>query len=195
MNRCIGPPSSRRFFPNFLRVGPLSFVRTVEYVQETRTEGEFMGIRKRLAFVAATSAAAVTLALLPPLLTTASAAAPGAPFHQIAHRIGSAHLSRSVSSGSTETRPAAGDDVAKTGKAVANRSPSSHKPVPPPPSSGVTGDSLSVQSGPGAVFAGINHRQQRLADGGNQWSLTPPDQGLCAGAGQVVETVNNAVRP
>jgi hypothetical protein len=54
---------------------------------------------------------------------------------------------------------------------------------------------LSVQTGsPVGAFAGINHRQQRLADGGNQWSLTPPDQGLCAGNGEIVENVNNAVR-
>jgi len=43
-------------------------------------------------------------------------------------------------------------------------------------------------------FQGINHRDQRLANGGNQFSLEPPDQGLCAGNGFVLETINTAMR-
>jgi hypothetical protein len=43
-------------------------------------------------------------------------------------------------------------------------------------------------------FTGINHRDQRLANGGNQFSLEPPDQGLCAGNGFVLETVNTVMR-
>ncbi|MBA2287162.1 MAG: hypothetical protein H0W02_16940 [Ktedonobacteraceae bacterium] len=42
-------------------------------------------------------------------------------------------------------------------------------------------------------FDGINHRQQRLANGGNQFSLEPPDQGLCVGNGFVFESVNDAL--
>jgi hypothetical protein len=43
-------------------------------------------------------------------------------------------------------------------------------------------------------FQGLNHFDQRTADGGNQYSLTPPDQGRCVGNGQVVEAINNAIR-
>jgi hypothetical protein len=43
-------------------------------------------------------------------------------------------------------------------------------------------------------FDGLNHRQQRLANGGNQFSVEPPDQGLCAGNGFVMETVNDVLR-
>ena len=43
-------------------------------------------------------------------------------------------------------------------------------------------------------FDGINHRQQRTANGGNQFSVEPPDQGLCAGNGFVLESVNTALR-
>jgi len=43
-------------------------------------------------------------------------------------------------------------------------------------------------------FDGLNHRDQRLANGGNQFSLEPPDQGLCAGNGFVLETVNDVLR-
>ena len=40
-------------------------------------------------------------------------------------------------------------------------------------------------------FEGLNHYQQRYARGGNQFSLEPPDQGLCVGNGYVVEAVND----
>src|SRR5258708_2554476 len=42
-------------------------------------------------------------------------------------------------------------------------------------------------------FNGISHRDERLADNGNQFSLEPPDQGLAVGNGVVVEAVNNAI--
>lgn len=44
-----------------------------------------------------------------------------------------------------------------------------------------------------ASFDGLNHRQTRLARGGNQFSNEPPDQGLCAGNGFVLETVNTVL--
>jgi hypothetical protein len=44
------------------------------------------------------------------------------------------------------------------------------------------------------TFNGMNHRDQRLANGGNQFSLEPPDQGLCVGNGYVVEAINSVIR-
>ena len=41
---------------------------------------------------------------------------------------------------------------------------------------------------------GLNFYQQRFANGGNQFSLEPPDQGLCAGNGFVLETINDVLR-
>src|SRR6266849_6244583 len=42
---------------------------------------------------------------------------------------------------------------------------------------------------------GINHFQQRfVAGGGNQFSIEPPDQGLCVGNGFVLETVNDTLQ-
>jgi hypothetical protein len=41
----------------------------------------------------------------------------------------------------------------------------------------------------------LNHFQQRfVAGGGNQFSIEPPDQGLCVGNGFVMETVNDVLR-
>lgn len=42
-------------------------------------------------------------------------------------------------------------------------------------------------------FAGLDHFDSRTADGGNQFSLEPPDGAICAGAGRELEMVNNAI--
>ncbi|UGB37176.1 hypothetical protein [Frateuria soli] len=42
-------------------------------------------------------------------------------------------------------------------------------------------------------FEGLNFHDQRYANNGNQFSLEPPDQGLCAGNGFVVESVNDVL--
>jgi hypothetical protein len=61
--------------------------------------------------------------------------------------------------------------------------PSSHVPTP---------STLAVDSQTLATSArGLNHFDQRTADGGNQFSLEPPDQGICAGGGEVLEAVND----
>lgn len=56
--------------------------------------------------------------------------------------------------------------------------------------------SAIAPTNPGLVvsFNGLNHRDQRLANGGNQFSLEPPDQGLCAGNGYILESVNDVLR-
>jgi hypothetical protein len=57
------------------------------------------------------------------------------------------------------------------------------------------GESRKDTSNPQQVlsFDGLNHFAQRTANGGNQFSLEPPDQGLCAGNGFVLETVNDVM--
>lgn len=63
------------------------------------------------------------------------------------------------------------------------------------------GNGVSARSGKKAKsnpqfnvgFEGLNHYQQRLARGGNQFSVEPPDQGLCVGNGFVFEPVNSVV--
>lgn len=42
-------------------------------------------------------------------------------------------------------------------------------------------------------FDGLNFHDQRYANGGNQFSVEPPDQGLCAGNGFVLESVNDVL--
>jgi hypothetical protein len=43
-------------------------------------------------------------------------------------------------------------------------------------------------------FDGLNFHDQRFANNGNQFSVEPPDQGLCAGNGYVLESVNDVLR-
>jgi hypothetical protein len=61
---------------------------------------------------------------------------------------------------------------------------------------GGTGHGQKAKSNPElkASFDGLNFRQQRLANGGNQFSVEPPDQGMCAGNGFVVESLNDVFR-
>ncbi len=42
-------------------------------------------------------------------------------------------------------------------------------------------------------FDGLNFHDQRYSNGGNQFSVEPPDQGLCAGNGFVMESVNDVL--
>src|SRR5256885_14353248 len=52
-----------------------------------------------------------------------------------------------------------------------------------------------AKSGPtvNTGFEGLNFYQQRYARGGNQFSVEPPDQGLCVGNGYELEAVNDVL--
>jgi hypothetical protein len=60
---------------------------------------------------------------------------------------------------------------------------------------GATGNG-TAKSNPESIqsFTGLNFFQQRFANSGNQFSVEPPDQGLCVGNGFVLETVNDVLR-
>lgn len=59
-----------------------------------------------------------------------------------------------------------------------------------------TAGAKKAKSNPARVtsWEGVNHRDSRLAFGGNQYSGEPADQGLCVGNGKVLESVNSALR-
>ena len=57
-----------------------------------------------------------------------------------------------------------------------------------------TSATIAPTPGVARTFRGLNHRDQRTANNGNQFSLEPPDQGLCVGNGYVLETVNDVMR-
>lgn len=59
-----------------------------------------------------------------------------------------------------------------------------------------TATSLITRTGPRVLksFAGLDAVDQRTANGGNQFSVEPPDQALCVGGGHVVEATNDVFR-
>lgn len=59
---------------------------------------------------------------------------------------------------------------------------------PSPGASGVTTNNRGLSG-----FQGLNHFDTRTRDGGNAYSLEPPDQGLCVGNGKVIEAVNDVM--
>jgi len=61
------------------------------------------------------------------------------------------------------------------------------------PATPATAATIAADSGVVTTFAGLNHFDQRTANHGNQFSLEPPDQGLCVGNGFVFETVNDVM--
>jgi len=62
--------------------------------------------------------------------------------------------------------------------------------APTVPSSAIAGSNPELAHS----FDGLNHRDQRLANGGNQFSLEPPDQALCVGSGYTIEATNSVLR-
>jgi hypothetical protein len=84
-------------------------------------------------------------------------------------------------------------EAARRGLAANNAARQSSSTFPPPepnvPASFVVGFQAPGFHG----FNGLSHVEQRTANNGNQFSLEPPDQGLCAGNGFVVETVNDVI--
>jgi hypothetical protein len=82
------------------------------------------------------------------------------------------------------------EDSGDSGGAVINRSLPGAPGVGATAPSGKRAKSNPVQK---LTFTGLNHRQQRLANNGNQFSVEPPDQGLCVGNGFVMEVVNDVL--
>jgi hypothetical protein len=111
--------------------------------------------------------------------------------------VGVSNLSRqpgaATSEVGTETRTAPEVDVTFTKPQITGaispaRVSSAH--VPTPNGSAFASTKADAFSG----FNALSHRDQRLSNNGNQFSLEPPDQGLAVGNGFVVEAVNDAVR-
>jgi hypothetical protein len=90
---------------------------------------------------------------------------------------------------SPEFATAEGESAANSGRPPHSK----HRPNAGASGPVTTGKALA-SSNPQLVrsFNGINHRDHRTANGGNQFSVEPPDQGLCVGNGYVFEAVNDA---
>jgi hypothetical protein len=93
-------------------------------------------------------------------------------------------------SGSNETRPFEPGDEAVAPDVTAPKSNApSHVPAKDVPV--VSGLPVQGATGVNARIDGLTMRDQRTSNGGNSFSLEPPDQALCVGNGHVIEGVNN----
>jgi hypothetical protein len=83
------------------------------------------------------------------------------------------------------------DEDASAVRTTINRSIAGGPGVPPP-----TQGRTRAKSNPEVLLtlAGLNFHDQRFANNGNQFSVEPPDQGLCAGNGYVLESANDVLR-
>jgi hypothetical protein len=91
-------------------------------------------------------------------------------------------------------RPIPSKEAARLGF-VANTAAANTSSTFPPPEPVVPSDFVvPFQSIGFQGFNGISHIDSRTANNGNQFSVEPPDQGLCVGNGYVMEAVNDAVR-
>ncbi len=74
---------------------------------------------------------------------------------------------------------------------IPNKQPGTFRPSGPtaPRTLGTAALASATQS-----FEGLNLFDQRFANNGTQFTVEPPDQGLCAGNGHVLEAVNDVVR-
>ncbi len=131
-------------------------------------------------------------------LASAAASSSSTRHIVVAHRVSSlAALGQSSAARGAATTSSASDGLQSPNRSSSYRHASSSNrtagttlTVPVVAPTAVSGTSTAVHA-----FDGIDQYQQRyIADGGNQFSLTPPDQGLCVGNGYVVESVNDALQ-
>jgi hypothetical protein len=105
--------------------------------------------------------------------------------------IGTASAAKSNGPDPNEAKPIAGPEGAIVDRQVPGNQSPAHLPTtaaPRPAPLAVAGPGADL----GTNFAGLTfHNQRRDADGGNQFSTEPPDQGLCVGNGEVIEPVND----
>lgn len=89
--------------------------------------------------------------------------------------------------------PEIASDFGVEGDSFVNRSGSVY--TPRGGSGSLTNGGRKAKSNPEIElsFDGLNFRDQRLAGGGNQFSVEPPDQALCVSGTQIVEVVNDVV--
>jgi hypothetical protein len=142
--------------------------------------------------------AAIVLSSLIPRVGGAAAGSTGAPswIRQIASGGSASMAAAAMGSGALASRELSGFDrdgaVASSGHKGVNRHFSqSAGPAGPAVASAAT---AAANGSLLLSFDGLNHRAQRTANGGNQFSEEPPDQGLCVGNGFVMETVNSVMR-
>ena len=142
--------------------------------------------------------ALIALSLILPAGASVSAGAP-TPTKITVKKFGVFSVGNAGSVGPDAPGPRTSEIPAKKrlGSDPLRSAPAAGDSVPLAPGAGtVTSSGKRAKSNPEVVlsFEGLNHRNSRLAFGGNQYSGEPADQGVCAGNGFILETVNSVLR-
>ncbi len=142
----------------------------------------------------ALTAAAASAVLLAALVPVAAAARPASSHTQTIQlqrvgttRIGVGHSTQGVGTYSASTEIPNTDVLERTVKSAASGSTATVT-APSPASNPIVSGNAGFSG-----FNGLSHYDSRNASSGNQFSLEPPDQGLCVGNGYVVETINDVM--
>jgi hypothetical protein len=121
--------------------------------------------------------------------------------HQVVRTVRAAHRISALPRATALKRGKRGIDALRSLQGVVNRSYSVRPKVSRPSTANTLGvpavppTKVSTTSGATVSFRGLNDYEQRyVASAGNQFTITPPDQGLCVGNGFVMETVNDVIR-
>ena len=144
----------------------------------------------RLAIVV-TMAAMMILSVVPVGAHAATKVTSTAVYSHIS-RIGTGSIGRpqpgSAAVGTPEIQQGVEGDVHSGQRASSARTAAPTLVAPNPTPNTVAGSNKGASG-----FPGLDHYQNRTASNGNQYSLEPPDQGLCEGNGLVMEPVNDVL--
>jgi hypothetical protein len=143
-------------------------------------------------------AALVSALLVTTTVLRTHAAAPPAAVKQVIRHVtsgGAAAFSSSPQGKDGVQQPEINSTANGLGPSAVHQEVNRSSARPSNVSASVQGSAVSTASGRlQTSFDGLDFRQNRLASNGNQFSLEPPDQGLCVGNGFVLETINDVLR-
>ena len=149
-------------------------------------------MKRRIAIIGTFALAAGSLAFG---VTSGAAAVAGGPTRSIPSGGTTAIRAAAEGSGAVSSPEFSADPDGGKGEPTVKPVTTSIFPAAPLPTPRVR-SSRVAPTNPDVIASvnGLNHRNQRTANGGNQFSLEPPDQALCVGNGFVVESVNSVLR-
>jgi hypothetical protein len=162
--------------------------KTTNHVKEEMYMGRIHVTSRRL--IASILAVGFVSSLAATPIVTVSAASSGTQSVQTITKLGTSSFSSAPSALSSDTLKQAlptdsGDDL-NTHSGTSGGTVPTTNPNPAP--------NLVTSNNQGfSGFQGLTHYDTRTRDGGNAFSLEPPDQGLCVGNGYVLEPVNDVL--
>ncbi len=144
------------------------------------------------------AAVAASGALVLGMVGTAAAASPAAPSAGrtlTLTRGATTHITSKLAPASRISPNAAASNEISPNDDVTERTPKVEAPQVNPPTTppAVSGKRITYSNPNATGFNGLSHVDSRTASNGNQFSLEPPDQGLCVGNGFEIETINDVL--